>query len=60
MMESSADTQLIQEQGTGEPATFDRCRRCHRRFKAPKKIPYGSKCAKIIEARMNAVKKEAI
>jgi len=50
------DQELITEQGTGEPVTFDRCRRCRRKFKRPKTVPYGSKCVKIMQKRMNDVK----
>lgn len=48
--------ELIQEQGVGQAETFTHCRRCRRGFKVPKNVPYGPKCAKIMQNRMNDVK----
>jgi len=45
---------LTQEQVTTKP--FTRCQRCLRKFKHPKTVPYGPKCAKKMQKRMDEVK----
>jgi len=46
-----------QEQVTTKP--FTRCQRCLRQFKHPKTVPYGPKCAKKIQKRLDEVKEAA-